>query len=87
MWLQRRHIYAAWLHIDVDVLDKRFMPAVDSPGEPGFSFKELSFLVRSLLRSHRVGGADIAIYDPALDPEHRAAQRLAASLRSAFAVV
>jgi arginase len=86
-WLKQREIRAAWLHIDADVLDQSIMPAVDSPGEPGFSFMELSQLVSSLLRTGRIGGADIAIYDPALDPEHRAARGLAASLRTALSFV
>lgn len=86
-WLVRRRITAAWLHIDADVLDQSIMPAVDSPGTPGFTFAELSQLVRGLLATGRIAGADIAIYDPALDPGHKAARGLVASLRPAFAIV
>lgn len=86
-WLRRRGIRSAWLHIDVDVLDKGIMPAVDSPGEPGFTFAELTQLVRALLRTGRIGAADIAIYDPDLDPGYRAARGLATSLRTAFAAI
>jgi arginase len=84
-WLVERRITAAWLHIDADVLDESVMPAVDSPGTPGLSFEELSQLVVALLRTGRIGGADIAIYDPALDPGHRAARGLASGLGRAFA--
>lgn len=62
-----RGIQRAWLHVDADVLDERFMPAVDSPGTPGFSFEELTTLVGSLLQSGRIAGMDVAIYDPDLD--------------------
>jgi arginase len=86
-WLDRRKITAAWLHIDVDVLDQSIMPAVDSPGTPGLGFAELRRLVRGLLVSGRIAGADIAIYDPALDPDRTAARGLAASLGTAFALV
>jgi arginase len=86
-WLERRRLRAVWLHIDVDVLDKSIMPAVDSPGEPGFTFAELSRLVSDLLRTGRIAGADIAIYDPALDRGHRAARGLATSLAAAFAML
>ena len=86
-WLERRRITAAWLHIDADVLDQSIMAAVDSPGTPGFTFAELSELVRGLLGTGRIAGADIAIYDPALDPDRSAARGLAASLGTAFALV
>jgi arginase len=86
-WLADRRITAAWLHIDVDVLDASVMAAVDSPGTPGLAFEELAELVGDLLQTGRIGGADIAIYDPALDPQRRAGRRLARSLGSAFARV
>jgi len=86
-WLEQRRMVAAWLHIDVDVLDQSIMPAVDSPGTPGFTFAELSQLVSGLLHTGRIAGADIAIYDPALDPGHRAGRGLATSLGTAFAAV
>jgi arginase family enzyme len=31
----------AWLHVDLDVLDRSAMPAVDSPGTPGLTFAQL----------------------------------------------
>lgn len=86
-WLKQRRLRRAWLHIDVDVLDRTIMQAVDSPGTPGFTFDELSGLVSALLSSRRIAGADIAIYDPALDPDRRAARGLAGSLNKAFARV
>lgn len=86
-WLKQRGLRRAWLHIDVDVLDQAIMPAVDSPGTPGFRFDELSGLVSALLRTRRIAGADIAIYDPALDPDRRAARGLAGSLNKALALV
>ena len=49
--------------MDFDVLDEAVMPAVDSPGKPGFSFDELSRFIAALTASGRIAGADFAIYD------------------------
>jgi arginase len=54
--------------VDFDVLDEAVMPAVDSPGKPGFSFDELSRFIAALSSSGRIAGADFEIYDPERDP-------------------
>lgn len=64
-----------WIHVDVDVLDPRWMPAVDSPDPGGLDPDELVALLAAL--APRAVGADIAIFDPDLDPEGAAARRLA----------
>ena len=84
-FLERRRIRAGWLHIDVDMLDQSVMPAVDSPGTPGLDFAELAALIRAILRTGRIGAADVAIYDPDLDPDGRYARGLVACLGEAFA--
>ena len=68
--LADRSIDQAWLHVDLDVLDEKVMNAVDSPGSPGFDYGELAGLVRTLVASGRIAGADFAIYDPDRDPGH-----------------
>lgn len=83
--LERRRIDAGWLHIDVDILDRAVMPAVDSPGTPGLDFAELAALIRAILATGRIGGADVAIYDPDLDPDGRHARGLVGCLAAAFA--
>ena len=75
--LQAAGTQRSWLHVDLDVLDQRVMPAVDSPGSPGFDFDQLADLVRELRLSGRIAGADFAIYDPELDPDRRYAQPIA----------
>lgn len=57
-----------WLHFDVDVLDERLMPAVDSPGSPGLDYVEAASLLGGLLASPRCLGMDVTIFDPDLDP-------------------
>ncbi|WP_261300119.1 arginase family protein [Sphingomonas alpina] len=73
-----------WLHVDVDVLDQSIMPAVDSPGTPGMTFDQLSGLIRTLLVSGRLAGANIAIFDPELDPTGAIAGRLAHCIAAGF---
>ena len=53
--LAARGLDRAWLHVDLDVLDMKVMPAVDSPGSPGFDYAQLARLVRPLdgQRAHR----------------------------------
>lgn len=82
--LRARGLDRAWLHVDLDVLDEAFMPAVDSPGSPGFDFAQLGALLGALLQSGRFIGADAAIYDPERDPEARYAAPLVTLLGRAF---
>jgi arginase len=66
--LQERGLNKVWLHVDLDVLDEKIMPAVDSPGSPGLNYEQLSELVATLCKSGRVSGINFAIYDPERDP-------------------
>jgi len=82
--LEMEHVSRVWLHVDVDVLDQKVMPAVDSPGSPGFNFEQLAELIRNLRRSSRIIGADISVFDPELDREGAFARQLASCLARAF---
>jgi arginase len=82
--LAERGISRAWMHIDLDVLDQGVMPAVDSPGSPGLSFAELAALISGLRRRKLVAGADVAIYDPELDPDGRYARPIVQALAEGF---
>ena len=82
--LESGGIRRAWLHVDLDVLDQKVMPAVDSPGSPGLDFAQLSALVGALYRSGRIAGADFAIYDPELDPDRRYAHPIAQCIARAL---
>ena len=74
--LEARGLDKVWLHVDLDVLDQSVMPAVDSPGSPGFSYAQLAGLVRVLCASGRIIGTNFTIYDPERDPEARYASPL-----------
>lgn len=74
-----------WLHIDLDVLDRRVMPAVDSPGSPGLTYVQLAGLIDAFIASDRLLGADVAIFDPELDPSGRHARGTVDCLGRGFA--
>ncbi len=63
-----------WLHLDVDILDPRSMPAVDSPAEGGLDPSELTALLAAL--APRATGAQVTVFDPDLDPDGRYATLL-----------
>jgi arginase len=56
-----------WIHLDADVLDDEIMPAVDYRIPGGLSWNELATVVRTAAASGHAVGADITIFNPALD--------------------
>jgi arginase len=74
--LQERGLNKAWMHVDLDVLDQSVMPAVDSPGSPGFTYAQLSQLMAALCASERFLGINFTIYDPERDKGTRYARPL-----------
>lgn len=82
--LAERGLDRVWLHVDLDVLDERVLPAVDSPGRPGLDFDRLERLVAALIATGRVVGIDAAIYDPELDPDATHAARITDCLATAI---
>jgi arginase len=78
--LNARSLDRAWVHVDLDVLDEKVMPAVDSPGSPGFDYGQLAALVGALAASGRIAGLDFAIYDPERDSGHAHAPDLVACI-------
>lgn len=63
-----------WLHVDVDVLDPQWMPAVDSPDPGGLSPDELTALLTAL--APHAWGASVTVFDPDLDVDGAAARLL-----------
>ena len=69
-----------WLHIDLDVLDRREFSACGAAGEVmlpgGLSWAELAALASPLLGSGGIRGWSLGVYNPDLDPERRSAARI-----------
>ncbi|MEU1785054.1 arginase family protein [Streptomyces sparsogenes] len=82
--LEQRGLDRVWLHLDLDVLDERVLPAVDSPGRPGLDFSQLSHLISTLADTGRVAGLDVTVYDPELDPDSAYAAPIADCLATAL---
>jgi arginase len=73
-----------WIHLDVDVLDSRMMPCVDSPQEDGMTYAELKSVLKLLLQSKLVSGINIGILDPDLDPSGKYADEFVNEMGSVF---
>src|SRR6266540_4507073 len=69
-----------WLHIDLDVLDGDAFSACGAAGDVsmsgGLSWSELGAMTSSALRVGGVYGWSLGVYNPDLDPERRAAERI-----------
>ena len=71
-----RDVDGFWIHVDADVLDAAFMPAVDSPEPGGPGPDVLAALLRPLVAHPKALGLQLTIYDPALDTDRQCARRL-----------
>lgn len=83
--LTERGLDRVWLHLDLDVLDERALPAVDSPGRPGLDFAQLTELLNTLVGTGRLVGLDVCVYDPERDPDGAYAAAIVDCLASALA--
>jgi arginase len=82
--IERFELQSFWLHVDVDVLDPVYMPAVDSPDPGGMNPDELLTIVKSAIQSPRCIGMEITIYDPTLDPGRHGARLIVDLLSKAL---
>jgi arginase len=73
-----------WIHVDVDVLATKWMPAVDSPEDGGMTPEELSTLLIIAMSSDRCVGMEVTIYDPTLDPPGKGADLIVNMLAEVF---
>ncbi len=78
--LAERDVDGVWIHVDVDALDSRIMPAVDSPEPDGLSRDEAAELLSGLLAHPLARGLQVTIYDADRDPDGSAARLLAGLL-------
>lgn len=81
------HASGWWLHIDFDVLDRDEFSACGATGEVappgGLSWAELTDLTSSALRAGGARGWSLGVYNPDLDPQRRAAERIVTFLADA----
>ena len=79
-WLARAG-RGAWLHLDLDVLDPRDLPAVTYPQAGGLDWERLALALEPLARSPRLLGVSVADFRPDLDPTGDLARRVVDLLR------
>lgn len=85
-YLSSSQLAGFWMHLDADVLDDAIMPAVDYRQPGGFATDELLVLLRSAVRTGRLAGMSISIYNPSLDADGSAARRLVECVAEGIAV-
>ncbi len=66
--VKRSKLDGFFIHLDVDVLSNKVMPAVDSPQNGGLTYLELRQILSPLISSELAVGMEITILDPDLDP-------------------
>ncbi|MCI0564600.1 MAG: arginase family protein, partial [Nitrososphaera sp.] len=76
-----------WLHIDLDVLSTKSLPAVDYRQPGGLSWKELEELSKTALSLGNIVGFDVTIYNPDFDPSGRFAKRIVRFLEAVLVSV
>jgi arginase len=73
-----------WLHVDLDVLDRRAFRACGAAGDPsmpeGLTWAQLTQVTRTALHTGGCRGWSIGVYNADLDPDGRDAQRVVAYL-------
>lgn len=74
--LTRTDAEGFWIHLDADVLEDAFMPAVDYRIPDGLSPEELVEILRVAIGSGKAMGIEITISNPALDHTGESGARL-----------
>jgi arginase len=73
-----------WVHLDVDVLDERAMPATDYLMPDGLQWDELAELMAPLGASPGLAGLSLGCLNPEKDPDGACAERTCALLAAAL---
>jgi arginase len=72
-------------HLDIDVVDPEFIPAVNYPTPGGLTPEETTMLIRALHRTGKMKVLEVAAYNSSKDRRHASADRVVTMLRSIFA--
>lgn len=72
-------------HLDIDVVDPAFIPAVNYPTPNGLSMDEASIIVRSLEKTDKFRVLEVAAYNASKDRGNASARQVATLLKNIFA--
>ncbi len=71
-------------HLDVDVVDPQYIPAVNYPAPEGLTPDECSMIIRTLLKTGKMKALEFAAYNPSLDRGRSSAKRIVDLVRAIF---
>jgi len=78
------NVHGIWIHFDTDVLADDLNPAVDYRLPGGLTFSEIEHIQSTLLRTGKIVGMSISIFNPTLDIDGNIARNLVSSLARSF---
>ena len=82
--LSRPSLDGFFIHFDADSLDDSVMPAVDYRLPDGFSWNEMTAILKVAMASGHAVGLEVTIYNPALDENGAAGRGLTNALVAAL---
>src|SRR5262245_57622609 len=82
--LSRASLDGFFIHFDADSLDDSVMPAVDYRLPDGFSWNEMTAILKVAMASGHAVGLEVTIYNPALDENGAAGRGLTNALVAAL---
>ena len=65
-----------WIHFDTDVLSDELNPAVDYRLPDGLSFEDCEYFMKELMKTGKIAGISITIFNPELDVENTISKKL-----------
>ncbi|MGV8093083.1 MAG: arginase family protein [Mangrovibacterium sp.] len=84
--IEKKELDGFFIHFDVDVLNDRIMPAVDSRESDGLEYDEMISILGNLLASPKAIGMEITILDPDLDKSGKYTKKFVSNMVRAFEI-
>jgi arginase len=82
--ITRSTVRAYWLHFDADVLNDNENPAVDYRIPGGLSFAEAEILLGSVLKTGKIMGLSLTIFNPEKDLKNKIGKKITSLLANAI---
>lgn len=73
-----------WMHFDTDVLANELNPAVEYHLPGGLDFEQSEYFIHQLLRTGRIIGFDVTIFNPRFDATGQIAQNISDAIVRSF---
>lgn len=73
MEVENKKIDKLHLSIDVDSLDKKYVPGTGTPVEDGFNIEQLKFIIKNIIATKKVHSIDVVELNPRIDNNNQTA--------------